>query len=114
MAGPVNHPERIKPTQVILDLLAERRAQDEKWGQQNHRDGTGRPEDVGMAGVIRTRTQRRFDAGMGTWRDILDEEVAEAYAEKDPDRLRQELIQVGAVVIAWIEAIERAQRAVMA
>ena len=38
--------------------------------------------------------------------DILAEEVAEVYAESDPDRLRAELIQVAAVCVQWIEAID--------
>lgn len=41
------------------------------------------------------------------WRHILDEEVAEALAETDPERLRAELVQVAAVAVQWIEALDR-------
>jgi hypothetical protein len=41
------------------------------------------------------------------WVDILEEEVAEAAAESDPAKLRAELVQVAAVAVAWIEAIDR-------
>lgn len=50
---------------------------------------------------------RRFKAGRGTWRDILAEEFNEALAESDPDRLRAELVQVAAVAVNWVEAIDR-------
>jgi hypothetical protein len=33
--------------------------------------------------------------------------VAEALAEDDPTLLRAELIQVAAVAVAWVEAIDR-------
>jgi hypothetical protein len=46
-----------------------------------------------------------------TWADILEEEIAEALAESDPVKLRAELVQSGAVIVAWIEAIDRARRA---
>jgi hypothetical protein len=42
-----------------------------------------------------------------TWRDILLEEVYEAFAETDSDRLREELIQVAAVALSWVDAIDR-------
>jgi hypothetical protein len=42
------------------------------------------------------------DPAADNWRDILAEEVAEAFAETDPDRLQTELIQAAAVVQAWI------------
>jgi hypothetical protein len=35
------------------------------------------------------------------------EEVREAMAESDPAKLRVELVQVAAVSVAWIEALDR-------
>lgn len=95
-----NHP--------ILDEIAdERRRQDAKWGQQDHADGTGFPGSAREADLARLECKRQFAEGTGTWLDILGEEVAEACAEKDPAKLRAELIQVAAVAAAWIEAIDR-------
>ena len=51
----------------------------------------------------------RYTGGEGTWADILREEYFEALAETDPARLRVELIQVAAVAVAWVEAIDRAE-----
>lgn len=39
--------------------------------------------------------------------DFGIEEVLEAFAEADPDRLRAELVQVAAVATKWIQALDR-------
>lgn len=91
---------------VLLELEAERLRQDRKWGEQNHPDGTDAVY-VPYCGVQRSQTEARFAAGIGTWRDILAEEYAEVCAETNPERLREELIQVAAVAVAWVEAIDR-------
>lgn len=44
--------------------------------------------------------------GEVTWRDILTEEVMEAYAEDDPLLIRGRLVQVAAVAIKMIYAID--------
>jgi hypothetical protein len=92
---------------VLADIQTEREAQDEKWGEQNHPDGTGGIFSVFSADDARARCQAAFAAGNGTWRHVLDEEIAEAYAETDPALLRVELIQAAAVIAAWIEALDR-------
>lgn len=75
------------------ELALERARQDNKWGEQNCHD---------------------FE-----WVSILTEEVGEAAAEAneanftsgknrgDFTKLRAELVQVAAVSVAWIEAIDR-------
>lgn len=96
---------------LMTELAAERERQDAKWGEQNHPNGTGGPGMAAEAEAARLECQRQFAEKTGTWMDILDEEVAEAYAEKDPAKLRAELVQVAAVVVAWIEAIDRKAKA---
>lgn len=99
-------------TDVLAEIHEERQRQDAKWGEQNHPDGTGSAARVLDAQHARNECKRQFAEGTGTWLDILEEEVAEAYAEADPEVLRAELIQVAAVAVAWIEAIDRrAERA---
>jgi hypothetical protein len=77
---------------LFAAIVEERIAQDFKWGEQNH--------------------------DSGTWALILGEEFGEAceaaldvifkYDSKDHvAHLRNELIQVAAVAVAWIEAIDR-------
>ncbi|MEU6496420.1 MULTISPECIES: NUDIX hydrolase [unclassified Streptomyces] len=92
---------------VLSEVLAERIRQDEKWGEQNHNDGTGNKSQQDYAEQARRWCQSAFGSGYGTWADVLAEEVAEANAERDPARLRTELLQVAAVAVAWIEAIDR-------
>lgn len=93
---------------ALCDVADERRAQDEKWGEQNHLDGTGtEPDDKAKADQARAITNRRAKAGTLTWRDIAREEVYEAFAEVDEVKLRAELIQAAAVFTAWAEAIDR-------
>jgi len=92
---------------VLVDVMEERRRQDARWGEQNHPDGTG---GIGRREVARRHREACDEAtcfGRVTWRDILQEEVSEAFAEDDPAKLRKELIQVAAVAVAWVEAIDR-------
>jgi len=95
---------------ALDEVAAERKRQDELWGEQNHPDGTGM-EIIPLAKFIRDTARTRCDAehkaGRGTWEMILAEEFWEAVAEDDPAKLRGELIQVAAVAVAWAEAIDR-------
>jgi hypothetical protein len=102
--------------EVLDEVLSERQAQNRKWGEQNHPDGTGPgvkwmsangSDAADLTVQLRGRCQRRFAAGDGTWLDILLEELAEALAEDEPEKLRTELVQVAAVAVAWVEAIDR-------
>lgn len=109
---PPDEPRR----RVLCDIDDERDRQDEKWGEQNHSDGTGpgmgltriwdlQPDE--MANLMRHLCEMAALNGHLTWRHILLEEVFEALAEGDPVKLRTELIQSGAVITAWVEAIDR-------
>ncbi len=74
---------------IVDEIKAERRRQDEKWGEQNHN-----PE---------------------WWMVILMEEVGEAsetileakFGDRSLDKYRQEMIQVAAVALAAIESFDR-------
>lgn len=92
--------------EVLAEVHTERQEQDFKWGEQNHPDGTTF-EDVDLANKAREACDSAFKHGQGTWSDILMEEVMEVCAEEDPGRLRTELVQVAAVAVAWVEAIDR-------
>lgn len=99
--------------QHLFNLInEERKRQDAKWGEQNWPDGTGvhgEFEDMAVKGVqlINDRLQASGDI---TWRHILREELVEAYAETDSDRLEEELIQCAAVIVNWLESRERQRR----
>ncbi|MFI6444685.1 hypothetical protein [Kitasatospora sp. NPDC050543] len=92
---------------VLRDIAAERAAQDALFGQQDFPDGTGEPFRRGVADRYRQACDAAFAEGRGTFRDVFLEEVFEAMAENDPERLRAELVQAVAVGVKWIEAIDR-------
>lgn len=105
----------VNPTHLVCEEVCDERArQDARWGEQNHPDGT-HPDNPWVftgpasyvAEVARANCNRLAAEGFVTWRDILLEEIAEAFAEADPAKLRAELIQVAAVAAAWAEAIDR-------
>jgi len=70
---------------TVIDLVvAERKRQDRKWGQQNH--------------------------GPDGWLTILVEEVGEvarAILEGDANSYKKEMVQVAAVAVAALESFER-------
>jgi hypothetical protein len=91
----------------LVDVATERLRQDTKWGEQNHPDGTGGTGYKEMADQARDICDKAFKAGTGTYKHILAEEVAEAFAESDEENLMTELIQVAAVATSWVENIRR-------
>lgn len=50
--------------------------------------------------------------GLGTltWREVLNEKVAAAYATYSDESLRKALAEVGAVLVCWIKDIDRRPR----
>ena len=95
---------------TLLEVGEERAKQNAKWGEQDHRDGTGGRGSIVQAQALRKLCAQRFKDGTGTWADILMEEIGEAWAEDAPGLLRAELIQVAAVAVAWVECIDRRQQ----
>ncbi|MGN9842063.1 NUDIX hydrolase [Nonomuraea sp. H19] len=92
---------------VLADVAAERAAQDARWGMQVLPDGTGGDGTAADSDLARHETDTVARSGALTWRHILAEEVLEAFAETDRDRLRAELIQVAAVAVKWAQALDR-------
>lgn len=99
-------------TPPFVDAAVERRAQDKKWGEQNHPDFASMSYPIHSAADCRQSCQAAFARGEGNWYSILLEEVAEAGEERDnPEALREELIQVAAVALAWVDCIDRRNEA---
>lgn len=96
---------------VLLDVHGERKAQDRKWGEQNHPDFFHDCDPRYLAFVCQQNTDlcdAASKAGNLTWEHIVNEELSEAYAcGDDVTHLRRELVQVAAVCVAWVEAIDR-------
>lgn len=109
-----------KMKEILEEVFEECKGQLDTWGLQNHPDGTGplKPSPMiwgkladlnnsDFANAARKRTENDFSCGKGSWEHILTEEVFEAYAEDDEKALRAELVQVAAVAVSWINAIDR-------
>lgn len=92
--------------EVLVDVAAERRRQHCLWGEQNLPDGNT-PEIVGLANAQKKLCSRATRDGLLTWRMLIDEELYEGHAETDLARLRNERVQLAALVVQQIEHIDR-------
>lgn len=106
-------------TRAVLDLvLAERRAQEARYGEANESllDGTGPetrwllpytkdPAENIQYWIRRDYEEFEDETGAPTWVHLVREEIAEAFQESDPGRLAEELIQVAALCVSWVERL---------
>lgn len=108
---------------IFGEIENERIRQQKKWGQQNHpsvdqtllnREGGCSPErmceeyNIASDTIQRNACDAAAKNGQITYAHILAEEFSESICcLGDEDKLREELIQVAAVTVAWIEAIDR-------
>lgn len=103
---------------VLAEVAVERQHQDRRWGEQNHPDRMtmyGSPifrmaYGIESAAYFQRKLADANRRGECSWDRILLEEVAEAMdecAEDDVVHLREELVQVAAVAVAWVECIDR-------
>lgn len=111
--------------QVLGELAAERGRQHEKWGQQDHPDlppglaGKDRVSvfrylGIEMPELLKATVDGHADLGESGWALIALEELAEAVEAAwlgDEDALRTELVQAAAVLVQWVEAIDRRRAA---
>ena len=117
------NPGPVEAHPVVVEVAAERARQTAKHGDESHLpDGTGPercltdlPHFQGharhdhLAAWAKARTDAASQSqgdGSITFEHILTEEWAEAIAEQDPQALRAELVQVAAVAVQWIEALD--------
>ena len=94
---------------VLAEVRTERFRQDVKWGVQNHPNGTSL-NNVHFRNRKYFVNEELIATGKLTWQDIAEEEFLEAVSETDPVKLREELIQLAAVCVAWIECLDRREQ----
>lgn len=104
-------------TRHVLQLVAaERRKQDERYGRNLETpDGTGPetrwllPYTSDSALAVENRLREDYEdfeeESPVTWVHLLREELAEAFCESDRERLVEEVTQVAALAVKWLEAI---------
>jgi hypothetical protein len=116
-------------SRVLAEVAAERARHDEKWGEQNHpivvpissgQRGALVNHCISTAAIARSYCDQRRRDGLGSFADILIEEVAEACdagradairGDGNEDATRAECVQVAAVAVAMVEAIDRRKAA---
>lgn len=94
---------------IASEVIEERLAQLEKWGEQtrpSHYDEVFRLQFSRAAERWKEINDARESETEVTWDGVLLEEVYEALAEEDPQRIRAELIQVAAVAMAWVQDLD--------
>lgn len=108
---------------VLQAVSNERVNQYAKYGTNSSLiDGTGHgvhwipayPHDAeDIERVFREDYDDHGGDGGASWMRLVREEVAEAFQESDPERLEEELIQVAALCVSWVEKL-RERRVVTA
>ena len=100
-----------KQTEILMEIIAERGRQDLLWGVQSH---PIKPSDheftrrfVDLDRNAKDSCNTNAANGFITWYDILWEEFCEVFAEDDPIKQREELVQLNAVSLAMIEYLDR-------
>lgn len=112
-------PTNAARTLAVLDMVArERVAQEAAYGPRNARldDGSG-PETRWLGPYTQVSAERiqedlradyeeyEDETNTVTWTHLVREEVAEAFAAPNSIRLAQELIQVAALCVSWVERL---------
>ena len=110
---------------VLQEVADERKRQDAKWGEQNHPNLSPTAQGTSVYGpahraasimclpladAARDRVEHLARVGMLGYADIAVEELAEAIEQAalgDDAKLRAELVQTAAVLVAWMECIDR-------
>lgn len=109
-------------TAVVLQAVsAERVHQYARYGSNSRLlDGTG--PDVhwipayphgakDIEAVFRDDYDGHGGDGGASWMRLVREEIAEAFQETDPARLEEELIQVAALAVSWVEKLRERKHA---
>jgi len=105
---------------IFGEIRKERERQNEKFGEQNPPclydnliEAEIQPNAMCVIYGIPTEEEAKnkcdeaFSGGFGTYADIAIEEMSEVISAFDIHKRREELIQLTAVCVAWIEKIDR-------
>lgn len=107
--NPLDDPEWAAQVRHVLEaVIVERAVQAARWGVQDH-PSVDPALSYGIPTELRAKAacDMAGQAGVLTWAHIAVEELAEAVDAVDEVARREELVQLGAVVVAWIESIDR-------
>lgn len=94
---------------IMAEIAAELDRQIAKWGDGVPSGGFGWTSLTDRNRMLEAKRacEDRSKRGCCTLRDVLEEEVCEVFAERPGSQLqRAELLQVAAVCVKWVEAID--------
>jgi hypothetical protein len=98
---------------TLLEVEQEVARQHKLWGEQNHPNRGFEHNSIYAdafaehASDWKRLNDLRVADGTIAFDGILLEEVYEAVSESEPARIREELVQIAAVAVTWIAAIDR-------
>jgi len=94
-----------------MEVVAERGRQELIWGEENHSikpHGQQWTRSIQKsAEAVKASCEEATANGTVTWYDIWYEEFLEVFAEDNPKKQREELIQAMAVNLAMVEYLDR-------
>jgi len=117
-----NKAKELRQENISNEIIAERIRQDRKWGEQNHpsirkflinEKAPFKSYEIADEYKIPDQEEAKRICDLMaarnecTWADIAIEEMCEAVCATDEVHRREELVQLAAVVMAWIESIDR-------
>lgn len=118
--------------QVVNEVVEEHRRQDAKWGEQNHPSlcsgaladvfsghtpvfivevAMELPHPEYVKSLVNERLQKQTvgyaDIALEEFTEVVEAAALDARDGGNEDRTRTELVQLAAVCVAWVEAIDR-------
>ena len=104
---------------IYNDIAIERNRQLAKWGDQNHPSvirthaysDQCRQYGIPSERAAKLLCESAAKQGKVTWAHIALEEFAEALTASTEAKRKEELVQLAAVIVAWIDCIERKKAA---
>lgn len=96
-----------KTREILYEIQRECVRREVRGGaDRGHPLGMGLPDFAGLAEQAKHDTDEATKDGTLTWRHIVNEEFFEMVCESDPDRVREEAIQLAAVVVQIVKYID--------
>lgn len=111
-------PWQIRTLNVLEQVFEERLRQVAQYGHnEDLENGTGPnarwllPASSNPAKVLQEQFREEYEeheaaTGKPTWMHLVREELAEAAESDNPERLAEELLQLAALAVSWVEKLE--------
>ena len=95
---------------ALADLEHEAVTHLNEWANERPEDGTGGELSEKSAIVFRKAAIEAFAEGHGTWRALAMDRLMNAFAEKEPEEMRDALLDAAGLLVAWVADLEQRPR----